>query len=348
MKKLIKRFVPVATIRNIIGWIDDKVAIVAAQNSILAGIYYLFSGSFAREHQAVLAGRLAYASGSTNAAGLRRNIHRIEKGIIMQPRRAVFAEAYIVDTVEKYQTCLFQNMLSDNEKRWAFDVLSHFFDIVDRSESETITFAYSKFSEIEAVHCDVNESVPYPRKNSVFSGIDFRNFYNLCKQRRSVRWYQNREIPISMLENAINAALQAPSACNRQPFDFVVITDPERARRLAGLAGGTAGYAQNIQSLVIVLGDLSAYPYERDRHVIYIDSGLASMQLMLALETQGLSSCAINWPDVPHREQKMADELNLPSYKRVIMLMSVGYADEDGLIPYSDKKTVDEVCQRSD
>jgi len=44
----------------------------------------------------------------------------------------------------------------------------------------------------------------------------------------------------------------------------------------------------------------------------------------------------------------MADELNLPNYKRVIMLMSVGYADEDGLIPYSDKKTVDEVCQRSD
>jgi nitroreductase len=348
LKKLIKRFVPVTTIRNALGWIDDKIIIVAAKNSVLAGVYYLFSGSFAREHLAVLAGRLAFASGFTNAAGLRRNIHRIEKGMIMRPRRAVFAEAYIIDTVEKYRICLYHNMLSDNEKCWAFDVLSHFFEIVDTSQSEIITLAHREFNEIEAAHYDVSKSVPYPRKNSVFSDIDFDDFYNLCQQRRSVRWYQDREVPISMIDNAIYAALQAPSACNRQPFDFVVIKDPEKARRLAGLAGGTAGYVQNIQSLVIVLGDLSAYPYERDRHVIYIDSGLASMQLMLALESQGLSSCAINWPDVPHREQKMADELNLPNYKRVIMLMSVGYADEDGLIPFSDKKTVGEVCQRLD
>ena len=79
MKKLIKRFVPVTTIRNALGWIDDKIIIVAAKNSVLAGVYYLFSGSFAREHLAVLAGRLAFASGFTNAAGLRRNIHRMHQ-----------------------------------------------------------------------------------------------------------------------------------------------------------------------------------------------------------------------------------------------------------------------------
>ena len=57
--------------------------------------------------------------------------------------------------------------------------------------------------------------------------------------------------------------------------------------------------------IVQVVGNLAAYPLERDRHLIYIDSALASMQLMLAAETLGLSTCPINWPDVDFAEQNI-------------------------------------------
>jgi nitroreductase len=63
------------------------------------------------------------------------------------------------------------------------------------------------------------------------------------------------------------------------------------------------------------------------------------MQLMLSLETMGLSSCPLNWPDLDVPEKKMSTLLNLPAHKRPIMLISVGYAQVDGLIPYSSKKT---------
>ena len=87
-----------------------------------------------------------------------------------------------------------------------------------------------------------------------------------------------------------------------------------------------------------VVGDLSAYPLERDRHLIYIDASLASMQLMLAAETLGLATCPINWPDIERAEQRIRDLLDLPPHERVIMLIAIGYGDPEGGVPYSQKK----------
>jgi nitroreductase len=101
---------------------------------------------------------------------------------------------------------------------------------------------------------------------------------------------------------------------------------------------GTTGYAENIPALVVVLGDLSCYPEERDRHVAYIDASLAAMQFMLALETLGLASCPINWPDIEYRERLMDRELELPPHLRPVMLLAVGYAEPSGGVPFSAKK----------
>ena len=101
---------------------------------------------------------------------------------------------------------------------------------------------------------------------------------------------------------------------------------------------GTAGFSDNFQCLIVIVGDLSAYPFEKDRHIIYIDSALAAMQLQLALETQGLGSCTINWPDIERHEKLMAHELNLTAYQRPTMLIAVGYPDPEALIPFSAKK----------
>ena len=96
----------------------------------------------------------------------------------------------------------------------------------------------------------------------------------------------------------------------------------------------------------MIVGDLSAYPYEKDRHIIYIDSALAAMQFQLALETLGLASCTINWPDIERHEKIMAQELCLEPYERPTMLLSAGYPEESASVPYSEKKTSEDVTVR--
>ena len=112
----------------------------------------------------------------------------------------------------------------------------------------------------------------------------------------------------------------------------------EKAVAIAKCAGGTAGFAENLPAIIVIVGDLSAYPFPKDRHLIYIDGSLAAMQLMLALETLGLSSCSINWPDVSSAERKIRKIIDLKDYERIVMLMAVGYADPEGGIPFSQKK----------
>jgi nitroreductase len=62
------------------------------------------------------------------------------------------------------------------------------------------------------------------------------------------------------------------------------------------------------------------------------------MNFMLALETLGLASCPINWPDVESREREMEEALGLEPDERPVMLLAVGHPDPEGLVAYSQKK----------
>lgn len=313
---------------------------LCSSNGLLASLYYCFcSRAFYREHRAVLLGRLEYARllrrQGENDALLRRNVHRLEKGLIMRPRRGTFAEDYIGETVHCYAGVA-QRGLHDGQRRWAGDVLGAYFSAV--GSTPRIDAAQNIFSGASTPD-EPGQCVPYPHHQLPPCPISYEQLLVLFKRRRSVRWYQERPVERELIEQAVRAATLAPSACNRQPFRFHVSSDPRRAAEIAQCAGGTGGFHHNLPCVIAVVGDLGAYPEARDRHVIYIDGSLAAMQLMLAFETLGLSTCPINWPDIEDKERLLADKLGLAYHERTVMLLAVGYADPTGGIPYSDKKT---------
>ena len=325
--------------------LDRKVLVpIFGRSRRLASLYYgLVSTKFGREHKAVLQGRRRYyqslSDPSSTSFLLRRNVHRLEKGLIMRPRREVFATAYIEETVNQYVVCKRLHAATESELQWAHDVLSDYFDCV--GTHDTVSRARTAFKQCEGEPQRYSAWVPYESKDRGSLAVDYDSFMALCRRRRSVRWYDGRPVPRDLIEQAVAAASQAPSACNRQPFRFSIFDKPEDAAKVGAITDGTAGFSGNFPCLIVVVGDLSAYPFERDRHLIYVDASLASMQLMLAFETLGLSSCPINWPDIEVMERGMADFLNLDYHERPIMLISVGYPDESGSIPFSQKKTND-------
>jgi nitroreductase len=179
--------------------------------------------------------------------------------------------------------------------------------------------------------------VPYARGDAPLP-VGYDDFAALCRRRRSVRWYRDQPVERELVDRALDAALQSPSACNRQSFQFRFFDEPDRVAKLAGIPAGTKGYGDSLPAICAVVGRLRAYPEERDRHVIYIDGALAAMSFMLALETVGLSSCAINWPDIAAQDEAAAKLLGLDPDERVVMLIGLGHADPQGKIPYSAKK----------
>lgn len=280
---------------------------------------------------------------------LRRNTHRLEKGLIMRPRREVFALGYISELVNDFGDLVGNTDCDPSTIHWSSDVLARYFQVT--GENDELRKLASKFEADRArsvpapknVRAGLASMSPFSHGTLQKSGTSVLDFKRLAAIRRSVRWYQQRVVPREAIDTAIEIAALSPSACNRQPFHFRVFDDPKRIREIASIPGGTAGFSHNFPCLVVVVGQLRAFPLPRDRHVIYIDASLATMSLLYALEVQGISSCCINWPDEPGREKRMAECLSLAPDERVIMLISVGYADESGEVPYSSKRELGEL-----
>jgi nitroreductase len=318
-------------------------------NFLVQCYYGFFSSAFSGENSAVFAGRKAYAEslkvGSESSSLVRRNVHRLEKGLIMRPRRSVFAAGYIAETMVAFQSMVtaFQqspDTFDVQELSWAHDVLKEYFTVTDDSNPK-INASRQLFEQLQVLRGTESKRKPYVRNLSQPPPISVEDLLALSKLRRSVRWYQQKPVPRQIVDRAIQVAAYAPSACNRQPFDCRIFDAPDRVAELASIPMGTAGFSHNFPGLIVIVGHLDAYFDERDRHVIYIDASLSAMSLMYAFEAQGVSTCAINWPDVAKLEKQMSKALNLKRHERVIMLMSYGFPDPSGMVPFSQKKSLD-------
>ena len=317
---------------------------------IRSALFQRVAGAFAgkdfrREVRAVYAGIAAHDQATESLEGfafrLRRNTHRLEKGLTMEPRRDVFAVNYIEETVDAYENLHDVGFSTDDELKWFHDVLEEYFAVT--GDNKVINACRERFNKITKKESGISQSTPVRREDFAPTQIAYDDFFTLCRLRRSVRWYSDQPVPRGLVDQALLAAAQSPSACNRQPFEFRIFDDPTLIAKVSTIPMGTRGFAHQFPMIIVVVGKLNAYEYERDRHLIYIDGSLAAMSFMLALETLGLSSCPINWPDIGKNETKMAKVLKLKSYERPVMLISVGYARNDGLIPFSQKKELDKL-----
>lgn len=351
LKNLAKRLLAIGWVRRLYEGAMRGMAEVFGAHRLLSVPYSLLAfGTFNREQFAVLRGRRDYYRNLSRRrrshTELRRNVHRLEKGISMQPRRPVFALDYLGETIEYYEKAVTnrdddRTGIDTEELTWAHNVLSDYFALVDGA-NPVVALALARF---EATHAafqpDVLAHKPFRRVDAAHTEARYEDLMSLAMRRRSVRWFKPDRVPRELVDRALLVGRQAPTACNRLPYEFRIFDDPSMVKKIAGIPFGSAGYSHQIPTVAVVVGRLNHYFSPRDRHVIYVDSSLAAMGFMLALETLGLSSSVINWPDFEPLEGKMQKALNLDYDERVVMLIAIGYADPEGLIPYSQKKPLE-------
>ncbi len=321
--------------------IKEVIEKIFSYNPKLASIYYaVFSRAMSYEAYTALHGKRKFFEQESSVASiLRRNIHRIEKGLIMVPRRDVFALEYIGETIDAYKKYK-ETSNDDSTIQWANDVLSEYFKSIKKNNY--LEEMYHKYT-LDNEGCLFRENHPFKRGNPEIP-VSYESLYKLSKLRRSVRWYKDIPVPNSEIDKAIELAKLSPSACNRQPYKLKIFNgDKNVIKEISSLPSGTHGFNHNFPVIVAVIGQLRNYYSEADRHIIYIDSSLFAMSFSLALETLGLSSCIINWPEDVIAELDASKKLKLDSDERVIFFMSLGYADEEKLIPYSGKKSIVEL-----
>jgi nitroreductase len=321
--------------------------VVSRGRRLLRGAFASVAGPYARERRQVESGVARYnqlRQRSHAVYELRRHVHMIEKGLSMRPRRATFALEYIEGTIRTYAAVVGKQgptYVGEQELLWMQSVLAEYFDATRAAEHPALAGLESEF--IAATAGPVDRAHGPHRPELASSPVNVEALSDLAHSRRSVRWFRPEPVPRELIDTAVRIGAEAPTACNRQPYRFIVFDDASEVARVARVPMGTRGYAQQIQGIIVVVGDLSAIFDKRDRHLIYVDSCLASMGLLLGLESQGVGSCVINWPDMPDKENEMAGLLELDPHEKVIMLIAYGWPDPDGLVPFSAKADLDAV-----
>ncbi len=111
--------------------------------------------------------------------------------------------------------------------------------------------------------------------------------WDTIRARRNVREYDGRPLARADLERILEAGRRAPSSTNWQPWHFVVVTDREQLRELAGVWRGAGHVAQSAATIALV-----AIEPQDDLHASWLqyDFGQATAYLMLAAADLGIGS----------------------------------------------------------
>jgi nitroreductase len=117
--------------------------------------------------------------------------------------------------------------------------------------------------------------------------IDPEILLDFIKERRSIRAFQDKQIPEKEIEMILEAGRWAPSASNRQPWNFLLIKNRDVLKKLARVTGygwfiGEASFA------VAIVGK----PRTSKNYYI-IDTSLVSMNMMLMAWSLGIGTCWI-------------------------------------------------------
>ncbi|MEU1969586.1 nitroreductase family protein [Micromonospora sediminicola] len=207
---------------------------------------------------------------------------------------------------------------------------------------------------------------PYHRRPPADMRRDAEAFAARMARRRSIRHFAPDPVPAGVLEAAILAASTAPSGANVQPWRFVVLTDPERKRRLRHAAEAeerhfydrraSAQWLNAIAALgtdwqkpfletapaVIVVFEVHQGPHSPKPYYLKESVGIAVGLLIAALHHAGL----VTLTHTPSPMRFLNDICQRPPEERPYVVMPVGYPAAGAMVPDITRKALEEVMVR--
>jgi nitroreductase len=174
-------------------------------------------------------------------------------------------------------------------------------------------------------------------------------FQELINLRQSVRKYSETPVEREKIEKIIEAVHVAPSACNSQPWKFIIVDEPDLKSKVAKTTfSKTIAFnkftieAPVIAVLVIEKAKLIAQIGGSIKDMEYpkIDIGIAAAHFCLQAAELGLGTCMIGWFD----EKKIRQLLNIPEKRKIGLVITLGYPPADYKVRKKIRKPLYEIC----
>jgi len=160
------------------------------------------------------------------------------------------------------------------------------------------------------------------------------SFLKLANKRFSVRKYKNTPVEREKILSCLEAARLTPSACNSQPWHFVVVDKPEEAVVLAEKTTlPLSKLNQFVKSAPVIVALVAEKPnlsaqiggYIKKKPYYLMDIGMAAEHFCLQAAEEGLGTCMLGW----FNERKVKEYLAVPRGKSIPLLITLGYPEKD-------------------
>ena len=172
------------------------------------------------------------------------------------------------------------------------------------------------------------------------------DFFRLVQQRESCRNYQPGRYPTrEQLVHCVEAARLAPSACNSQPWSFIV-ANHEAAAKVAPCvqSGNVNRFAENCPAFIVIFEEPAILMGgQANQKYAQIDLGIATAHLCYAATEQGLSTCIMG----SFNQQQLLETLGLPADKTIRLVLAIGYSADEHLRDKK-RKPLDEIMTSLD
>jgi nitroreductase len=142
---------------------------------------------------------------------------------------------------------------------------------------------------------------------------------DLILSRRSIRRYEAKKIPDEDLRSILEAGRQAPSAANRQPVKFVIVTESEIKKELSN--GLFNRFIKDAPIVVVACANVKAVLTGK---WAVVDASIAMQNMVIAAWTLGIGSCWIG----DFKEESVKTRLKISDKWKVVALLTLGYPAE--------------------
>jgi nitroreductase len=158
--------------------------------------------------------------------------------------------------------------------------------------------------------------------------------FELILNRQSDRKYSDKTVEKEKLDRIIEAGRMAPSACNAQPWKFVVVTNRELILKISEAASakllGMNSFVAQAPVILVIVREKPNFSSKvgatiKNKDYSLIDIGIASENICLQARADGIGSCIIGWFD----ERMVKNILGIPRSKRVELIITLGYSLSD-------------------
>ena len=272
--------------------------------------------------------------------------HGLEKGLTMPNRKYNFghdAVSSLVNLIKQYTT---KYGKPEGQVEHAVGILKAYLEMHKEFDGRDNAVFWDAIHKLTDAYPSIQPAIQPHVSSEEFYKYASSDFVKFAKSRHTLRHYAGH-ISEDEIKKAVELAMTAPSACNRQPVRVHCVCDKEMVNKVLALQSGNRGFGKDADKVLIISGDLADVCWIDERYDTYTNCGIFIMNLCYSLFYYKIAHCVLNWSICvdPAKDKQLHELVGIPDSEVIAAMILCGKTPNEVDVAESPRKNVSEILR---